>query len=232
MRLTAFVALALTSACSCPREKPATVEVQPPPAPTIPPAPLERLRGALTVEGEHLYLTLCGAERPSKVLGGGVAELREALGSLERGPDAPPVPVEVVGAVRQSPGGGSMVSVSSLNLAFPPGGGGLCELDASYLYKAGGNEPFWAVTIFEGSLRLDSPALDAPLELPATEAVVPGVRGPAWRGERDGRSLQVQLLPGRCWDGMSGAAYPYEAVVTLDGTELRGCAQQGWVKSD
>jgi uncharacterized membrane protein len=227
MERLSILALALAVGCSCPRQQ-AGVDRDPPPAERPLPVPVERLRGtAFSAEGQ-VYLTLCGAERPSKLLGPGLDELAEALASLEQEEGGEPVPVEVIGAVRDQPGAGTMVQVSALNLALMPGGPGLCGFDGSYRYRAAGNEPFWSVTVLDGSLRFDAPDLEEPLELVATAFRVPGQSGPGWKGEEGGRSLQLQLIPGRCWDDMSGAAYPYRAVATLDGRSLEGCGEQGW----
>jgi uncharacterized membrane protein len=229
MRALLLSPLALTIACSCPSDKPEVVpSVAPLPEVGPPPARVERIPGVAFSQEQGLYLTICGAEHPSKLVGSGLDELREALASLEQGPGDPPVPVEVLGAVRDQPGGGTMIAVSALNVALPPGGAGLCELDSSYLYKAAGSEPFWSLVVLEGRLRFEAMDLEAPIELAATAARVPGVSGPGWTGESDGHSLRVQLLPERCYDGMSGAAYPFRAEVTLDGERLQGCAHQGW----
>jgi uncharacterized membrane protein len=219
--------LALLAGCFCPRHQ-AENDPEPAPAERPLPVPVERLRGAAFSAEGQIYLTLCGAERPSKLLGPGLEELAEALGYLEQGEGGAPVPVELVGAVRDQPGAGSMVQVSALNLALMPGGPDLCDFDGSFRYRAAGNEPFWSVAVLDGTLRYADPSLEQPLELPATAFRVPGVSGPGWKGEDADRSLELQLIPGRCWDGMSGAAYPFTARLTLDGQQLEGCGEQGW----
>ncbi len=221
-----FSLLAFAISCSCP-----TDETEPSgeaAAVDVPPAVrVDRLRGTLSSSGQDLHLELCKSERPSKVVGG-QAELREVLEALEHTDDDPPVPVEVIGAVRDQPGAGTMVAVSSVNVALPPGDGALCEFDSSYRYRAHGNEPFWAVTVRGGQMEFSSPDLEVPIEVPAVGAREPGWSGPIWRGEADDRQIELKLEPVRCWDDMSGAAYPYRAVASLDGVALTGCAYEGW----
>ncbi len=229
MRLALLCLGLLLSACSCPTDKPA-VEPDEPAQDGPPPVPVERIRGELTVDADGgLHIAVCGGGEPLKVLGSAKDELLEALAGLEHRPEDGSVPVEVIGATRDQPGGGGMISVESLLIAMPPGSTGLCELDASYLYTAHGNEPFWGVRVVGTTLVFSSPDLDAPLELPAEAARVPGRLGPMWRSlEGSERSLQLQLDPGRCWDDMSGAAYPFRATAILDDATLTGCAHQGW----
>jgi len=220
--------LALAVACSCPTDKAEPSADNADKLPPPPPVPVERIRGMVHAEGEHLYLTICGAEQPSKVLGSAVDELREALEAVEYTPEDPAVPVEVVGATREQPGGGGMVSVENVVVALPPGGSGLCDFDSSYQYRAGGNEPFWSTSLVGTTLVFASPELDSPLEFPAIAARVPGRTGPMWRGEQGERVLELQLTPERCYDDMSGAAYPFTATATLDGATFTGCGHQGW----
>jgi uncharacterized membrane protein len=231
MHRLALAASLFATACSCPtgQDGPVTeTQVTRPTPPPPPPVPVERIRGLVHAEGEHLYLTVCGSEQPSKVLGSAVGQLREALETLEVGPEDPPVNVEVIGATRDQPGGGGMVAVETLQVAVPPGSTALCELDASYQYRASGTEPFWSLSVIGGTLRFEAMDLEAPVEVSATAARVPGSAAMVWRGEGGGRSLELQLLPERCHDGMSGASYPFAAIVLLDGAELGGCGMQGW----
>jgi putative lipoprotein len=220
------------TACSCPsgqdepaQEPEASMATPPPP----PPVPVERIRGDLTVDADGgLHIAVCGGGEPLKVLGSAMGELREALEALEHAQGDPSVPVEVIGATRDQPGGGGMISVESLEVALTPGSTMLCELDASYLYRATGTEPFWSLTVLDGMLRFEAMDLEAPIEIPGTAVRIPGVSAPAWKGAGDGRSLEVELVPERCYDGMSGASYPYLATVRLDDATLTGCALQGW----
>lgn len=233
MRPLVLTLALFATACGCPsgpdeaaQEADATKPGPPPP----PPVPVERIRGDLGVDTEGgLHIAICGGGEPLKVLGSAVGELREALEALEHAPGDPTVPVEVIGATRDQPGGGGMISVESLVVALTPGSTMLCELDASYLYRAHGTEPFWSLTVLDGTLRFEAMDLEAPIEVRGTAVRIPGVSAPAWKGAGDGRTLEVELVPERCYDGMSGASYPFGAIVRLDGTELKGCAMQGWV---
>lgn len=230
--LLPFVGL-LAAACSCPHDKPtAPVDEPLPPPPPPAPAPVDRLRGLVTLDAEGPLFTPCGTDISMKVVGSAVDELLQALAQLEVSAGAPPVNVEIIGATRTLSGGAGMASIESLLVVLPPGSTTLCELDASYLYKARGNEPFWSLTVADGSLRFEAMALEAPIDIPATPLRAPGSSGPAWHGEQEGHSLELQLNPERCYDGMSGAAYPFQASVVLDGESFAGCAHQGWSSAD
>ena len=227
--------LALSIACSCPTQEPgAPVEapavVSPPPPPER--APITRLRGLLS-RGEHgLLFRACDAEEELRVVGSASEEALQVHTELSGDSGQERIYVEVVGAMRSKGTGGGMVAVESLQVALPEAGSSFCEYDASYHYKAHGNEPFWNVTVVGGELRFEAMDADEPFVQPAIEARVPGHSGPAWRAEADGRMLELLLVVERCWDGMSGAAYPYSAKVNLDGQSFTGCAHQGWPPAD
>lgn len=232
MRIILLSLAAVLAACSCPSEQPTPSAVpSSPPPPPPPAAPVDRVRGLVTLEGEAPSFTRCGGEVPMTIVGSAVDELLETMDRLGAASGAPPVAIEMIGATRLLPNGVGLASIESLQVAMPPGSASLCDLDASYLYKASGNEPFWSLTVGEGQLRFEAMALEAPVEIAATPARTPGQSGPAWRGEQDGHSLEVQLSPERCHDGMSGAAFPFRASVILDGESFVGCAMQGWTQA-
>jgi uncharacterized membrane protein len=86
-----------------------------------------------------------------------------------------------------------------------------------------GTEPFWALQVRGGELRLlrpEQPEMRASASLTRAGATL------TWSGRTsDGRSLIAQVQPSDCSDGMSDLRYPMAAEVRL-GTEppLRGCA--------
>lgn len=97
-------------------------------------------------------------------------------------------------------------------------------LDISQPITALGTEPFWSVTITDGTkfklTRPDQPDLLA--EAPGA-AISPG--GATWVAKSaDGAQMTVMLKPGACGDGMSDRSYPISAEVVLAGVTLKGCA--------
>jgi uncharacterized membrane protein/membrane-bound inhibitor of C-type lysozyme len=88
-------------------------------------------------------------------------------------------------------------------------------------FRAVGIEPDWSLEYTPGEqflyLRPGQPALRLP-------AVGGGV-SPA-RGGADGRTIEVETLPGSCGDGMSDLAYEFGVRVRLDGAPpLAGCGR-------
>ncbi len=93
------------------------------------------------------------------------------------------------------------------------------------LVEARGNEPFWAVRVEGAEARVSTPE----------EASGVSYRDGAW--SRDGRwlytarrkdgagveTLTLELIEERCLDTMSGAEYPWRAVLVRQGRRMEGC---------
>lgn len=103
--------------------------------------------------------------------------------------------------------------------AAPP-----ATMDISQPITARGNEPFWALTIENGTkLTLKRP--DRPdLTAEAPGAAIEGGRAVWVAKSADGAQITVTLYLGDCSDGMSDARYPMSAEVVLLDESLRGCA--------
>lgn len=87
-------------------------------------------------------------------------------------------------------------------------------------YKALGTEPFWTVTIADGSLRLDEPG-----QRPVVVAAP--VPRPTFNGRRyETRALTVDVTRTPCSDGMSDRRYPDSVTVSVGRRVLRGCGGQ------
>lgn len=79
-------------------------------------------------------------------------------------------------------------------------------------YHARGTEPFWAVSIYGGTLMLERP--DAPSQhFPVSRD------GNRYSGE----GIQMTLAAGPCSDGMSDRIYPEKVQIALSGAVLKGC---------
>jgi uncharacterized membrane protein len=126
--------------------------------------------------------------------------------------NAAPPPADALGA--QAP------AASDAATSVAAGGG----MDISQPITALGTEPFWSLTITDGTKfklsRPDQPDLLA--EAPGS-AMSPG--GATWvaKGAK-GEQLTVMLKAGECSDGMSDRKYPMTAEVVLQGATLKGCA--------
>ncbi len=204
MTRTLLPLLALALSCSCPNgdePEPVAPVAEPPPPPER--VSITRLRGVVTNGDQGLRFRACDAEQDLRVTGSAADEVREVHGRLSTDGGQASVYVEVVGAVRTEGAAGGMVAVESLQVALPEAGTPFCEYDASYLYKAQGNEPFWNATLTDGNLRFEALDGGEPVVLPATAARIHGSTGPAWRAEGEGRTIELKLIPERCWDGSS-----------------------------
>ncbi|MBX3484992.1 hypothetical protein [Phenylobacterium sp.] len=97
-------------------------------------------------------------------------------------------------------------------------------LDVSRPITARGTEPFWALTVENGTkLTLTRPGH------PDLVAEAPGAAIDAGRAiwvarTADGQQITVTLYASDCSDGMSDARYPMSAEVVLVNESLRGCA--------
>ncbi len=84
-------------------------------------------------------------------------------------------------------------------------------------YRAIGTEPFWDLNIGRDMLFTDrgnNVSVGEPTPPPRS-----GFAGETYQGRR----LQVNIVHGRCSDGMSDRTYPDTVNVTVDGRAYRGC---------
>ncbi len=87
--------------------------------------------------------------------------------------------------------------------------------------RALGTEPDWSLEYTPGEQFVFHRRGEASLRLPA----VGGGTTPA-RGAAGGRTIEVEILPGPCSDGMSDLAYEFGVRVRLDDNPaLRGCGR-------
>jgi heat shock protein HslJ len=96
-------------------------------------------------------------------------------------------------------------------------------------YRALGTEPFWSVTIADGTMRYQ-PADGRVVTVPAPRPIV-GINGERYQTRR----LTVDITHVRCSDGMSDRTYPDTVRVTVDGRNLSGCggeSEQGMATLD
>lgn len=89
------------------------------------------------------------------------------------------------------------------------------------MFRASGNEPFWAVT---------ADSKTAVLERPGARSVGISVqrltyaRGVEFIGVLNGRAFSLNIQAASCTDSMSGQKFPFTARVNANGQRMTGCA--------
>ena len=91
-------------------------------------------------------------------------------------------------------------------------------------WRAIGTEPFWGLDIDSTGLRFRTPEDTMGIRWPP---LTPMVRGDTvrWVGETERAAVDARIWGARCSDGMSDRVWPYTAVVRIDSTTYRGCAE-------
>jgi uncharacterized membrane protein len=90
--------------------------------------------------------------------------------------------------------------------------------------RAIGTEPFWGLDIDSTGLRFTTPEDRLGIRWPPLTPMVKGDTA-RWAGETDRAAVDARIWPARCSDGMSDRVWPYTAVVRIDSTTYRGCAE-------
>lgn len=92
-------------------------------------------------------------------------------------------------------------------------------------YRALGTEPFWALTIDQRRMvftEANAPGVEIAQPTPR---VIIGFAGDIYQTPR----LNVNIVHGRCSDGMSDRVYPDSVQLNVDGRAYRGCgAPASW----
>jgi uncharacterized membrane protein len=84
-------------------------------------------------------------------------------------------------------------------------------------YHAVGTEPFWNLLIDERDLTFTQPDAQ-PIRQPRPQAII-GIAGEIYQTPR----INVNIVHGRCSDGMSDRVYPDKVQVTVDSRRFNGC---------
>lgn len=93
------------------------------------------------------------------------------------------------------------------------------------VFKAHGNEPFWALTLSSNTVVLERPevaALTATIDGSDNDAGVRRIQASSASGK-----IEVRLQRTACSDGMSDALYAWTAQVQVGGQTLKGCGYSG-----
>src|ERR1044071_4582609 len=89
-------------------------------------------------------------------------------------------------------------------------------------FRALGTEPFWNLDIDSAGMRFRTPEDTAGIRFPA---IVPRITGDTMHWQSPA-AIDVRLWPSRCSDGMSDREWAYTAIVRVNGTTYRGCAER------
>ncbi|WP_417515729.1 META domain-containing protein [Marinobacter sp.] len=90
-------------------------------------------------------------------------------------------------------------------------------------FEATGNEPFWHVSVAHQVLVLNRPSDTGEPEEVALETTVANQHGREFRGELDGQELTLKVARQLCEDNMSGAQFPAQVRLELNGEVFQGC---------
>jgi len=99
-----------------------------------------------------------------------------------------------------------------------PGGPGPNQRGIPAPYHAVGTEPGWSLDIDARTMRFSGAYGQGPITV-ATPRVIVGFAGEIYQTPR----LNVNIVHGRCSDGMSDPTYPDKVQVTADGRHYNGC---------
>ena len=94
-----------------------------------------------------------------------------------------------------------------------------------FFYRARGNEPSWRLDVRED--RLEFSSMTGNLSLPGPEVRIGGDSVHILAGSGD-ESVDVTITAGRCVDSMSGSVFAFSANLSVGGSELHGCAINGF----
>jgi uncharacterized membrane protein len=115
---------------------------------------------------------------------------------------------------------GTVAALMKRHVAFPLAvllGGCVTATTPPPSYRAIGTEPFWALLIDDRNLTFARPETQ-PITQP-TPRVIVGFAGEIYQTPR----ISVNIVHGRCSDGMSDRVYPDKVQVTVDGRRFSGC---------
>jgi len=97
--------------------------------------------------------------------------------------------------------------------------------------QAKGNEPFWSAEVDGGEVVVKTPEQQAGVRYANGWWTHPNPTRWIFQATRQENGhvvhLQLALTETPCFDSMSGASFPYQAVLDRDGVQVKGCALEG-----
>lgn len=221
----AAVALIILSVSCRPGELPETTDVHSPPAApstaSAAPSPVQptlgRLRGQMVMGKDGYGLTACG-ETMQQI----VSFSPEAQAFVDGFLTAGAREFFIDAWAMQEAGGGAQIQrVERVQVE----GHGCAEVPGSFIFKAHGNEPFWALAIAGESLSFEQPDA-APVVAPFDGLRQDGDSQQLHAVTADG-TMDVTLRRRPCSDGMADATFAWTAEVNFKGQLWKGCAYAG-----
>lgn len=193
----------------------------------------ELFRGEVALAGTQWSIRLCDSDADLPFMDRTNGVLQSAYQNLA---GAPGERVFVEGLGRRDSSlaeagaeGTATATIVKLRRASPLGESSACESPPSAaVVTAGGNEPFWSVTVFHDRIVFTEPENLTGIEFPPTGPVEEGSKR-VYRSTRAGSQpshIELALSDGGCTDSMSGAYLHMTAMVRLDDRALEGCAAE------
>jgi uncharacterized membrane protein len=223
--LLALAVIATLAACGKKDAEPAaatpaaTPAAEPAPAPTAA-EPLARFRGQAVMGKDGWGLTICGD--PAQKIVTFTPEAQAVLDGFVAGGAKE---LFLDGWGRNRDGKPEFATIDRIYTEGP----GCDENDLGMaLFRAKGNEPFWAIDVSPSGVILQRP--DHPTqtaEYQPLDHAADGVRH--FSGDTQEGKLELTLTPGKCTDGMSDTVYGWSATASINGEALKGCAYSGLV---
>lgn len=175
--------------------------------------------GELSSKGETIQFRLCdGHARPSQVADLPNGEARTLIRDLGGG-QAIPALVRLDGR-----------DLREIRFAGPSGMPCARVLAAGEV-QAKGNEPFWSAEVDGGQVVVKTPEQQGGVRYANGWWTHPNPTRWIFQATRQDNGhlgrLQLALTETPCFDSMSGARFPYQAVLDRDGVQMKGCALEG-----
>ena len=106
------------------------------------------------------------------------------------------------------------------------------EIDCAHLLsdgdlKAQGNEPFWSAVVDQGEVTVRTPERQDGVLYGSGRWSHPDSSHWRYEAKREGEDLTLEITQTPCFDSMSGARFPFKAVLIRGGVRVEGCALEG-----
>ncbi|WP_022728967.1 hypothetical protein [Fodinicurvata sediminis] len=182
-----------------------------------------RMRGHVAQSGQGFVFQACDSQSSPQSLQDSIStvSLEELMGQLGYGDDAI-VFIDMVFQTESS----DLEATRLIHAAHGETRG--CDENPDFLWKAGGNEPFWSVHVGEDETRVSRLAeTTREWRFPTPVAEAQGQLLRYSLGEADGAPVELELNRNPCRDSMSGHYFAYDAVLGIGAEQLTGCARTG-----
>jgi uncharacterized membrane protein len=223
--------VALLAACDARKEPPAVAQAADSPA-SVPQDQGLVARGLLAVQGTDTTFVGCDEDLTRQVIDETNGELKRAWAGLGAG-GGERIYLVVRAVEVRSPALGpnaryrDALHITRILRAAHPGVGGGCHVPTpTWQFKARGNEPFWSVMVYPDSLVLKRPE-GAGVVFSGVASASEG-KAQLWTTATadNVHRMSLRLEDVGCVDSMSGEYFSLQAIATVDGEKLKGCAEE------